>query len=123
MAPGNFEDLIKRSRAPEGVYDDDRAGSRGDGLLDPGRIKIQSLRIDINEDGHGALVAKNIGDGNESKRGNNDFIAFGDAQRAYAQMKGAGAGIHSDGVRGADALRDGMLKFFQLRAEAEAASA
>ncbi len=114
MTPGDFQNFVECSGASESVHNDYAARARGNGFLDPGRIKIECLRIDINEYRYSAFVPKNIGDGDESERGNDDFITFGDAQRANGKMQGAGSGIHGDSVRSANIARDGILKFFHL---------
>src|ERR1700674_5772064 len=123
VTPGNLEDFVECRGTAEGVHHDDCTSAQGDGFFDPGRIEIQRLGIDVNEDRHGALVKKNIGDGDESKRRDDDFIAFGDAQSAYTEMEGAGSGIHGDGIRSAAVTGDGLLELFHLGAEAQAGGA
>src|SRR6267378_4850589 len=108
MTEGDREDFVERGGTAEGVHDDDCASARSDGFFDEGRIEIERQGIDIDEDGQGALVTKNVGDGDECERGDEYFIAFGDAQRADADVEGAGAGIHGDGVRSANAAREGL---------------
>jgi len=122
MTPGDLQDFVERGRASEGVHDDDGASERCDGFFDPGGIKIERLGIDIDEDRHGTLVTENVGNGDERERGDDDFIAFADAERADAEMEGTGSGIHGDGLRHADVAREGLLELFHLGAEAQAGS-
>src|SRR6267378_4536768 len=76
------------------------------GVFNYEKIMTEGDREDFVE--RGGLVTKNVGDGDECERGDEYFIAFGDAQRADADVEGAGAGIHGDGVRSANAAREGL---------------
>ncbi len=118
VTASDFQDVGECGRTSESVHDDDGAGSRGDGFFDAGGIEIERVRIDINENGDGTLVAENVGDGDEGERWNDDFIAVGDAEGANAEMERGRAGTYGNGMRSANVVCEGVLKLFHLGAEA-----
>src|SRR6266849_4108435 len=71
----------------------------------------------------GSISTKKVGNSDEGERRDDDFIAFGNAESADAEMEGAGPGIYGDGVRRPDVARDGVFEFLKLGTEAKAGSA
>src|SRR5436309_14664130 len=97
----------------------DRLGTRGDPLLDLARTNIESLRIDIGEDGRGPNQAYCIGRGNEGEGRDDDFIAGANAAGEKPQNQGIGAGGHSYAETAAAIFCNFLLKLFDFRAENE----
>jgi len=75
----------------EGVNDEDGAGAVGDRAFDGLWIEIESDGVDFREDGCGADLQHSIGDGDEGKGRDDDFVAFTDVEGEQGQVKACGA--------------------------------
>ena len=56
VAVGDGQQLVELAGVAEDVDGDDRARAVGDSSLDGSRIEVQRVRVDVGEDGRGALV-------------------------------------------------------------------
>lgn len=82
----------------EGVDYEDGAGSRGQRAFNCGGCEVESDRVDVGEDGCGANVKDGVGYGDEGERGDDDFIAFSDAESEQGHVQACGAAADCDGV-------------------------
>src|ERR1039458_562174 len=76
----------------EGVDDEDGAGAGRDGPLDAGGREVEGDGVDLRKDGRGADLEDRVGYCNECERGNDDLVAFADAEGEQSEMKAGGAG-------------------------------
>jgi hypothetical protein len=101
------------------VDDEEGAGARANGALDGGGIEIEGEGVDVGEDGRSADVEDGVGDGDKGERGDDDLVAFTDAEDEQGQMKAGGAGADGYGVRDGVVLGQCGFKSRQFGAEAE----
>ena len=103
----------------EGVDDEDGAGARGEDALDGGGREVEGDGIDVGEDGRGADVEDGVGDGDEGEGGNDDFVAFADAESEQGHVQAGGAAADGDGVGDGVVVGEGGFEGGEFGAEAE----
>src|SRR5262249_11221961 len=90
-------------------------GPGRDRSLDASGIKVESKRVDIDEDGRCARVMDRIGGGDEAVADGDDLVSRSNAQRVESQMKGCGAIRDCAGRRSADGASEFALEGGDLR--------
>ena len=73
------------------MHGHDRLGSRGDGRLDPRRVNVVSVGLDIHEHRPGACPPDRAGGGEEGVWGSDHFITWADIEGQQRQQEGIGA--------------------------------
>ena len=71
-------------------------------LLGVGEVHVEGVRIAVDEDGDGALVADDLGRGGKGHGGDEDGSVRAKLERLDGEMQSGGAGVECDGVFGAD---------------------
>src|SRR5579859_49782 len=123
MALSDGLEFVERGGDAEGVHGEDGARARRDCGFDLRRVEIERRRIDVHEYRSDSFVEQCVCGGDESERGENDFVAFFEAEGADGEVKTGSAGRNGDGAFRVSVLRDGGFEGFKLRAKAEAAAA
>ena len=67
---------------PEEVHRDDGFGSGRSGALGRGGVEVESAWVDVCENGGGADFSHDFGRGDEGEVGDDDLVAWADAERA-----------------------------------------
>ena len=93
----------------------DRPGPVGDGGLDPRRIDVEGLGLDVHEDRDRAAVADAVGRGDEGVADGDDFVPGADADGQQRQVQGRRATGHGAGVLGPDPRCELTLERGDLR--------
>ena len=111
-------DLAEVERIAEGVGQNDGPGLVGHRRLDPGRVDIVGRQVDIDEDGHKAVLDGGIDRRREAGRAGDDLVAG--LQRPVPQHRrtqgrgrrevGRRAGVDGQGEPDADILRQPGLE-------------
>jgi hypothetical protein len=115
--PGNGLDLVHRGTLTVQVHGHHGARPRGHGRLEAPRIEIVSLRVDVDEDGHGADHHHGARGGDEGERRRDHLVARAHAHRLQGEEQRVGAGVEADAVAGA--AERGQLRFERLHLGAE----
>ena len=84
---------------------DDRPGARGDRRLDPGRVDVVGLRLDVDEDRPRPVRQIDAAGGEEGVRRGDDLVAGADRPGHQGQQQGIRAGGAADRVGHAAVLR------------------
>jgi hypothetical protein len=118
--PVSVRDLSEAAhvrRVPEQMDGKDPARSRGDALLDEGRVQVECLGVDVDEDGSGPHAVDRLGGRDERERGGDDLVPGLDAERLKPQYESVGAGAEGDRV--GDPQIGGHLRLQRVDVRAE----
>jgi hypothetical protein len=115
--------LVHGARLAEDVNRKHGAGSPGDRARDQRRIDVERSLVDVDEHRCRPFIKNAIGRGDKAERRGDDFVAFGNAGGAHAQMQARRAIGDGYGVFGADVIGKVAFQLFDEWADAQPVAA
>ena len=80
------------------MHHNHRLCAGGPGALGRGGVEVEGAWVDVCKDGGGADFGHDFGRGDEGKVGNDDLVAWADAERAQGEVQGVGTVATTDDV-------------------------
>ena len=109
VVPRQRHQTLQIARHADLMHRENRPGLRPDHRRDAIDVDVERLRVDVDEDRHGAAVADRVRGGDERMADRDDFVPGTDAGGEQRQVQRGRAIGHGAGVGGADRL--GELTF------------
>ena len=97
------------------VNRDDRAGARSHRIRQSAGVYVVGLRIDVYENGNGALISDRIGRCNERMTGRDDLVTWSDVEGRQSELQGRRAIGHGARKRRPDESGEFTLEGGHLR--------